>query len=370
LRVLQIIQKPQLRGAEIFASQLSNHLIKSGDDVKIIALFPGEGKLPFDGELIRLDRPLNKRFYDFSGWRKLAKFIKAFKPDVVQANAGDTLKFAACSKLLFGWKAKLVFRNANKMGDFIDSRVKFLLNNFYVRRIDHTISVSENCRQDFIATFDFDPQRVTTVPIGVEMVKTDKKSPADLQDIFARGPVIINVGSLVKEKNHSALLRIFKEVCSGYEAAQLLIIGNGALRQGLEAEARSLQISDRVHFLGYRPDVLQIMQNSTVLAMPSLIEGLPGVILEAFYSQLPVVANDVGGVGEVIRSFDTGFLINKNDEASFAEAILKLLNDSQLRKSLADAAYSLVTTEFLNIQIASKFTDVYKIVSNSTGKNQ
>jgi L-malate glycosyltransferase len=169
LKILQLIQKPQLRGAEIFASQLSNHLLDEGHEVVMISLLPGESSLPFNGNIIRLDRPLSKRFIDVKGWRELAMHIQKFKPDVIQANAGDTLKFAVFSRLLFRWKVPIVFRNANKVSDFIATWPKLIFNKFLIIKVAHVISVSELCRQDFIKTYSPPHEKTTTVPIGIEI---------------------------------------------------------------------------------------------------------------------------------------------------------------------------------------------------------
>ncbi len=92
--IFQLIQKPQLRGAEMFAAQLSQELEKSGHTVFLIALFPGESVLPFSGTVLPLNRPIAKRWTDFEGWKQFAILIEQHQPDVIQCNAGDTLKFA------------------------------------------------------------------------------------------------------------------------------------------------------------------------------------------------------------------------------------------------------------------------------------
>ena len=101
MKIIQLLQKPQLRGAEIFACQLSDHLVQQGHDVIVVTIFSGDSELPFKGEIINLDRPLGKRFYDIKGWRMFASMVKDFKPDIIQANAADTLKFAVSTKFLF-----------------------------------------------------------------------------------------------------------------------------------------------------------------------------------------------------------------------------------------------------------------------------
>jgi L-malate glycosyltransferase len=180
LKILQLIQKPQLRGAEMFASQLSNQLVEAGHQVLLVSLLPGTSQLPFKSDHINLDRPLSKRFIDWQGWNQLAKEIKTFQPDVVQANAGDTLKFAVFSKLFFGWNTPIVFRNANKVSDFITSTPKLLFNKFLVSNVQHIISVSELCRQDFVKTYTYNDSKTTTVPIGINLQQVNRTIPPDL----------------------------------------------------------------------------------------------------------------------------------------------------------------------------------------------
>jgi L-malate glycosyltransferase len=361
MKILQLIQKPQLRGAEIFASQLSTHLADAGHDVRMVCLLPGESKLPFPGTIVRFDRPLNKRFFDIAGWRQLADYIREFQPDIVQANAGDTLKFAVFSRLMFGWKSRLVFRNANKVSDFIDTKPKLWLNRFFARRVDHVISVSELCRQDFVRTYGVAADRTTTVPIGIEETAHDLPLPADCAAYF-NTPVLLNVGSLVPEKNQAALVRITKALVDTGIPVCTLIVGDGRLRPELEQQIRSLGLQQHVYLLGYRKDVLALMRHARAFAMPSKIEGLPGVILEAFYYDLPVVASDVGGISEVVMPGKTGWLIAKDDEAAFIAAAREALTITESSLQIRRDARAEVERAYLNRQIAQRFAGAYQRV--------
>jgi L-malate glycosyltransferase len=288
LKILHLIQKPQLRGAEMFASQLSTHLQEAGHDVLLVSLLTGNAQLSFSGNHISLQRPLAKRFIDVQGWRLLAQHIQEFKPDVIQANAGDTLKYAVFSKLMFGWKAPIILRNANKVSDFINTTPKLLFNRFLVSRLHHVISVSELCRQDFIDTYSYNPTAITTVPIGIELPHLQESLPSDVKSFFQQGKVLLHVASFVPEKNHAGLLRIMKNVLAVNKTIQLLLVGDGKLRVEIEKQIQTEKLRDNVHVLGYRHDVLSLMQHASACVLTSLIEGLPGVILEAMYCQSPV----------------------------------------------------------------------------------
>jgi L-malate glycosyltransferase len=362
VKIIQLIQKPQLRGAELFACQLSNHLVDAGHEVLMIALMPGTTKLPFKGKLVVLGRSVSKRLIDIAGWKQLSNIIKTFNPDIIQANAGDTLKFSVSSKLFFRWKVPIVFRNANKVSDFITSTPKLLLNKFFVSRLSHVISVSELCRLDFIKTYSFPASKTTTGPIGIEQIPITSSVPSDLA-VLGKGNVLVNVASLVPEKNHAGLLRIAKALMDRNIEFEILIIGDGRLRESIQQQIKTLGLENRVTLLGYRNDVLQIMKNAQALVMPSLIEGLPGVILEAFYCNLPVVANNVGGISEVVNS-STGWLIEKNDERSFVNAVEEVFADRVKKDTRVENAFRLVNQNYTNKGIAQRFIKAYKFILN------
>ena len=360
MKVIQLIQKPQLRGAEMFASQLSECLQSEGHEVTMLTLFPGNAKLPFNGRFVNLNRPAKSRFFDYSGYKQIAQLIKTEKPDIIQANAGDTLKYAVFSKLLFGWKTPIVFRNANKMGDFINSFAKKIFNKFLVKNVSYVVSVSQNCETDFKQTFTYSPEKITTVPIGINKFNLSGKIPEDLKHIFVNTNILVNVGSLVPEKNHRGLLQIFKQTKKIFPQTKLIIIGDGFLRKELEKYAADNSIDSDIYFLGYRTDVVDIIASADAFVMPSHIEGLPGVILEAFYCRTPVIANNVGGIGEVVIPNKTGWLIDKDRPDEFIKAITECFTNKQKSEIYAENAYKLVTHEYMNSQLTHKFISAYK----------
>lgn len=358
MKIIQLIQTPQLRGAEIFACQLSNHLIEQGHDVIVVSIFKGNSKLPFEGEMIHLDRPLSKRFYDFKGWKEFSGIVASFKPDIIQLNAADTLKFAVASKLLYKWHQPLVYRNANKFGDFIDSRWKWEFNNFQISKMAYVISVSRECEKDFIQTFNYPQHRSETVEIGVEDIPIGE-IPADLREVFDRGPVIAHIGGFVPEKNHEGLINIYRNVLRKFPNAQLLLLGKGDLQEKIRQKVKDAKLNDNVHFLGYRNDVLDIVYHADVFVLPSLIEGLPGVILEAMFCETPVIAYNVGGIGEVVTD-ETGWLIPKGDENKFTRSLEEVLEGTEKTSQKVSSAKKMISERFINDKIAERFAGAYE----------
>jgi glycosyltransferase involved in cell wall biosynthesis len=363
VRIIQLVQKPQLRGAEIFASQLSSQFMLKKHEVIMICLQPGRSALPFDGEIVHLNRPGSSRLWDWEGWRHLARIIKELKPDIVQANAGDTLKYAVLSKMFFRWNVPIVYRNANKVSDFIDSFPKKLFNKFLVHRVNYVASVSELCRQDLIKLYTFSATRTITIPIGLNLSSVNKHLADDLKPVFSTGKILVHVASFVPEKNHLGLLRIVKRLLESGQNVKLILIGDGKLRNVIEEQIQQLELGNRVLVLGYRTDVMTIVANAHAFVLPSLIEGLPGVILEAMYCKTPVVAYDVGGISEVVRNNETGWLVKAGDEAGFVQAVSEVLDVDVT--DVTNRAYEIVVREFDNRVIAERFEEVYRVVISS-----
>ena len=252
----------------------------------------------------------------------------------------------------------MVFRNANKMSDFIDSKLKYRFNRYLLNAVHHIASVSGSCSEDVIHFFSLPPNKVTTIEIGIDFREIGKL-PDDIVPIFLQGPVYLNVASLVPEKNHIGLLNIFASLRKTIPNAQLIIVGKGKLESELVAKVKQRNLKEAVHFLGYRNDVLEIMAASEAFLIPSLIEGLPAVILEAMWAHCPVIAYEVGGIGEVVQNNVSGFLVAKNDEEGFLRCVLKLI-ERDCREKITKSAYEVVTRKFDNQLVAARFSELYK----------
>ncbi|MGI0107066.1 glycosyltransferase [Salinimicrobium sp. WS361] len=351
-KILHIIQKPQNRGAETFASQLANHQSQNGHKVKIVSVFKGDAELPWKEEIESLGASKNLRFLDFKAWKRLNEVIQEFKPDIIQANAGDTLKYAVLSKKIFGWKTPVIFRNASEVGRYLNGTYKKKINSFLYRNISAVASVSQASKHDILHHFPFLKNKTDVVPIGLEKVAIQASSvfPKDKKNI-------IHVGGFSFEKNHQGLIRICEKLLSQDENVVLHLVGDGPLRSTIEKIVLAQNLHNKVIFHGFVDNALPMIAEADVLILPSIIEGLPGVLLEAMYCKTPVIAYNVGGISEILNA-DTGILITKDKEDEFSEAILKVLNEDN--SVMVDRAHKLVLENYLNERISHDFYQLYK----------
>jgi len=361
LTILQLVQKPQLRGAEMFASQLSTHINEKGDKAILVFVFPGKAPLPFTGETRHLNGSPKKRMWDLKAWRNLARIIKEERPDVVQANAGDTLKYAVLSKLFFKWKQPIVFRNASTISLYIKTTPAKLLNGFFFKYASRIVSVSRTSATDFANLFPQFKERIVTVPIGIEEAVLNDPAKENVLP-GASKPVLVHVGGFSFEKNHVRLIEIFESILKKQPGASLHFVGSGPLQGQIEELVKQKGLGQQIHFYGFRNDAMQFIKNADALLLPSIIEGLPGVILEAFYCKTPVVAYNVGGIGEVVINNKTGYLVPKGNEDAFVDNVLQAIEKTQENQQMVQNAWQLVMNEYLNTRIATKFLEVYNSI--------
>ncbi|GAB3820182.1 hypothetical protein GCM10028895_19780 [Pontibacter rugosus] len=153
MEILQLIQKPQPRGAETFAAQLSENLEQQGHTSKLLALYAENEAGKFKKDYILLGANVQARLWDKNGWKALADVVKEMNPDVIQANAGDTLKYAVFSKLMYKWHQPIVFRNASTLSSYLKNPLQKIYTKFLLSKVDAVASVSDFSRGDIVKLF-------------------------------------------------------------------------------------------------------------------------------------------------------------------------------------------------------------------------
>ncbi len=155
--------------------------------------------------------------------------------------------------------------------------------------------------------------------------------------IEASDVVVSCVAEMNPRKNHDFLLEAWKGVAAGCSRCHLLLVGTGKLKSYLEEKVKREQIP-RVHFLGFRRNVPEILRESNIITLTSKHEGLPRCVMEAMAAGKPVVATDVRGSRDLVEDGRTGFLVRLGDAAGLAAALERLARDPELRTSMGAAA--------------------------------
>lgn len=355
MRIVQVITRPQRRGAEIFAVQLSEELIKLGHQVTLISIFKSDQELDFSGEQINLDLDYKGKI-DFQGFKILANKLKEINPEVIQANASETLRMCVGARWFFNSRYHLIYRNANQISGFLKGRLRRIWNKFLLSKVDGIVSVSEASRKDVIQTFGLQKPTIT-IPIGIDQAKINDSLAFDNYPITP--PYLIQIGGLVPEKDPLGMVNIFKKL--GSPDLKLVFLGSGPLESKLKEKIQLLGLTKQIFLVPNQSNIFPYLAKALALVMPSTVEGLPGVILEAMCCNVPVVAYGVGGISEVLRSGETGWCIHPKDSKSFVDAIQEVIfMDEKAKQNILDQAHHLVTTQFDLKIIAKCFEDFYR----------
>ena len=366
MRILQLVTIRQRRGAEVFATQLSDALTNRGHEVLVLGLLPAPERAltPESADFRDLQCTSNGRL----SVRRLAEAsaaVRRFGPDIVQANGSQTLKYGSLVKRTIASDIPLVYRNISMASDWVRKGVHRAWGRWLVRTFDHISSVSEQSSQDFAEVYRVPAHRLSVIRRGILIPECVRGSEARAELISRTGTpstaqLLAHVGSFTEEKNHEWLVDVFSRLAEKNLDAHLVFIGEGALRSKVESQIGALDLQNRVHVLGMQPNAAQLVAGADLFVLPSRIEGIPGAVLEAAAQGVPAVATNVGGMREAIVNGTTGLLVSPGDTEAFEDAILGLLADHTYRQRLGEAARSFVQKNFSMDTAADKFESLYE----------
>ena len=227
------------------------------------------------------------------------------------------------------------------------------------------ISVSEANRRVAIERGIVPPEKITAIRNGIclqEFEGVERRRGAD--DVLTVGVM----GRLVPQKGHRYFIRAAHEVARLRSDVRFVVVGEGPLDAPLREMVRELGLERYVAFTGATRDAVRALNDLDILVMPSLWEGLPYVLLEALALEKPVIATRVNGIRDVVEEGKTGILVRPGDPEELARAILKLMDDREMRARLGRAGAKRVRREFDAADGVRRTMEVYeRVVCGSLG---
>lgn len=198
------------------------------------------------------------------------------------------------------------------------------------RLADHVVCNAEFLKRDLGRDDSVPGNRVSVIANGVD---TELLQPTS----FSEKPVVFCAGRLAPMKDHLTLIQAFERVVKQRPEAQLWVAGEGELRDRMVAAGSRLPAGS-FRLLNPQRDIRALLDGCAVFALSSRYgEGMPNVVLEAMACGRPVVATAIDGLDEVVADGRTGILVPPRDPGALAEAILKLLEDSNLAARMGTA---------------------------------
>ncbi len=309
--------------------------------------------------------------------RALAEVIRKHDIDVVQTHLLGSLHFLTLALPPFT-NLRVVLWTIHNV-EFLPSGRKYsryrwllapkrLVHRLLYRLASHKVSgfvaVSDMVSESMLKLIGPIQDKITVICNGVDVKRYEQQ--VDTHEMRQRlglgteARLIATVGTLKEQKGHCYLIDAAHKVVPQHPDWHFLLIGDGRLREGLQAQVRQLSLSENIHFLGNRHDVPDLLAASDLFVLPSLWEGLPMALIEAMAASKAVVATAVSGTIQVVIPNQTGLLVPPGDVQPLARAIEQLLTDPMQIQALGAAGKRRVEEGFSAQRQAIEHLELYR----------
>jgi glycosyltransferase involved in cell wall biosynthesis len=276
----------------------------------------------------------------------MARHIRRLGIEILHAHQYSPFFYAALAKVLShplraltssGSPVRLIFtEHGRHFPDHVSFRRR-TANRLLLDRLTDSVNAVSRFSADSLAHEDgFRSRPIEVIENGVDVARfaPDGRPPPDLEP--ARR-YIVNVARFHPVKDQATLLEAFSRLAPAHADVDLLLVGDGALRQELEQLSQKTHLGDRIRFLGVRNDVPAILLACDVFVLTSLSEAAPLTLLEAMATGLPVVVTAVGGMPEIVRDGVEGLVAPRQDVDKIATALDRLLRDPKMAATMGAA---------------------------------
>ncbi len=340
IRVLEILPTLKRAGAERMAVSLARRLDASRFETGVVSLYDAfAGGLEPELEVAGVPVwHLGKRpGLDIRMIPRLRRVLREFAPAVIHTHS-YVLRYSLPAGLATR-RAAMVHTVHNLAAKETDFTGRLLHRLVFGRRVA-AVAVGEEVGRSYREWYGAQPEAIIRNGIDTAAFRrpgTRRRWRAEHG--FQDGDfLVVSVGRLDPQKNPLGMIDAFAKAFRDDRRGQLLLAGDGSLREAGERRAAERGVGARVHFLGMQAEVADVLAASDVFALASDWEGTPLAVMEAMAAGLPVVATAVGGVPELVSDGETGLLTLSGDMLAFAEALARLAGDAELRVAMANAA--------------------------------
>jgi glycosyltransferase involved in cell wall biosynthesis len=285
--------------------------------------------------------------------------IRRLSPDLLITHNWGTMEWAIANRVLPSAPHIHFEAGFGKEEADIQLRRRVLCRRWALARCTRIVVPSHRLVKIARDTWRLPAEIVSYLPNGVDVGRFSAPVP-DAVPGFVREPGELIVGivaPLRPEKNIGRLLRVFAMLDAGMPV-RLMIAGDGAERAALERLAQELGISDRVIFTGWiRPE--SVLGSFDIFALSSDTEQMPNAVLEAMAARLPIASVDVGDVKTMVAEENRDFIVARDDEAAFAAAIARLLQEPAIRERLGSRNRDRVVAEFSLERMFEQYSQLF-----------
>lgn len=273
------------------------------------------------------------------GLGRLARLMKRERVDIVHthmyaSNVSGTLAAA--------WAGVPVIIGHIHNVDTWETGRQLFMDRLVSRWQDRIICVSNQVRDNYAGITGINSGKIRTIYNGVEVEKFqgpfDREAKRKELGLEPQDKAVGLVARMVPQKAPEDLLLAAPAIVKAIPRMKFLFIGDGDLEASLKQKARELGLESAVKVLGRRNDIPELLAALDLSVLTSLKEGFSNTVIESMAAGLPMVATDVGGNAEAVAHGRSGFIVPPKDINAIADAIIKVLKDDNLAKSMGQEA--------------------------------
>lgn len=367
MKICQLLHTMTTGGAEVLANRIGRGF--RGKNEVVFACLDGIGEL---GESLQADgfhvEYLGRqRGIDLQCVRRLGKFLRRQQVDVIHAHQYTPFFYATAAR---SWRKRLpvVFTEHGRFYPDSSSIKRSIYNRFMLRKSDQVIAVGEHVRQALIQFESFRPNRVGVIYNGIDHgpYSSDVEDRCNARNAFRKqlglqdsAVIVMQVARLDPIKDHLLSIHAMSKLLHECEDIHLVIVGDGPERARIESEIIKMGVQTRVHLLGLRRDVPNLLKCSDIVLLTSLSEGIPLTLIEGMACGLPCVSTDVGGVREIVTANQSAIVCGDRSVDCVANALKTLALDGSLRNTMGNIGRRIARERFDEKKMLAEYENIF-----------
>ncbi|NOY72577.1 MAG: glycosyltransferase, partial [Gammaproteobacteria bacterium] len=363
--ILHLITKLPVGGAERVLLSIVRNL-DSNKFNSVVCCIMEEGELA--SEVEKLNIPLiTLNLMTQKGWDSqvvpaLCNIIKKKHIDLIHSHLYHANQYGRTAARKVNIPAVITVHNS-----YNHVKLHRRLVNWYLgKKTAAVIAVSDEIKKDIIRWDFFPEHKIHVIANGINIQRAQsslsKKEARVKLGLNDEQLILVCVGRLEEQKGHKYLLEALPLLNEKGIKPLCLFVGEGRNKNSLEQQARQLNVSAQVRWLGTRHDIADILKSADLYLMPSLWEGLSLALLEAMAAHIPIIASDVSGMKQVL-GHNSGVRIPPKQPASIATAIASALNNPEQVKKMTQHAAQFVNDNFSDQRMVKDIATIYHQVT-------
>lgn len=323
-----------LAGAEVMCENLTNELIKSGNEVIVVSLYDFKSPITerFERKGIKLINTNKRTGLDLSIINKLRNIFKTQKPDVIHTHR-YVLQYVIPATLGLG--IKRIIHTVHNIAEKENTKPARILNKIFFHHFGVIpVALSDLIKQSIENEYNLNSARIPIIfngiPLNQCLKKNDYKTSTNIH--------ILHIGRYSEQKNHIEMLKAIVSLHKKKKNIILHLVGEGPLKISVLNFVKNNSAEDYIIEHGTTDNPYPFFNKADIFLLPSKYEGMPMTLIEAMGSALPIVASRVGGIPDIIRDSQEGLLCSPV-ASDIEKCLITLIKNEKLRRDLALNAY-------------------------------